>query len=61
MPIIRPELPSLARQLAYQENTSLPGPDGDPDGWYSCPPVRMHGHIFSNRAVDARLTVRCPP
>ncbi len=56
-PIIRPDPPSLARQLSYQEKSPLIGPDGDPDGWYRITPVSLRGSIFNNRAIEAQLTV----
>ncbi|KAI0767593.1 hypothetical protein C8Q74DRAFT_1203955 [Fomes fomentarius] len=56
-PLIRPDAPSMARQLAYLENTPLPGPDSDPDGWKCLPPLPIHGSVFSTRSVDALCTV----
>ena len=56
-PIIRPEPPSRARQLAYIGNTELPGPDTDPDGWKCLEPLQIRGSVFSTRTVDARCTV----
>ncbi|KAI1792706.1 hypothetical protein LXA43DRAFT_311003 [Ganoderma leucocontextum] len=56
LPIIRPGPPSMARQLAYLENTPLPGPDADPDGWHCLDPLQVRGSVFSTREVDARCT-----
>ena len=56
-PIIRPDPPSLARQLSYQEKSPLIGPDGDPEGWHRITPVLLRGSIFSNRVIEAQLTV----
>ncbi|KAM5546092.1 hypothetical protein V8D89_000218 [Ganoderma adspersum] len=56
LPIIRPGPPSMARQLAYLENTPLPGPDADPDGWHCLEPLPIRGSVFSTREVDARCT-----
>ncbi|KAJ3546756.1 hypothetical protein NM688_g5477 [Phlebia brevispora] len=56
-PIIRPEPPSLARQLSYQEKTPLVGPEDDPEGWHRVSPVVLRGSIFNNRAVEAQLTL----
>ncbi|KAI0695078.1 hypothetical protein C8T65DRAFT_666111 [Cerioporus squamosus] len=56
-PIIRPDPPSRARQLAYIGNTELPGPDTDPDGWKCLEPLHIRGSIFSTRLVDARCTL----
>ena len=58
LPIIRPGPPSMARQLAYLQNTPLPGPDDDPDGWHSLDPLHVRGSVFSTREVTARCTVR---
>ncbi|KAF8523602.1 hypothetical protein JB92DRAFT_2884404 [Gautieria morchelliformis] len=33
LPRSRPAAPSVLRQLAYREETALPGPGGDPEGW----------------------------
>ncbi|RPD60671.1 hypothetical protein L226DRAFT_473994 [Lentinus tigrinus ALCF2SS1-7] len=56
-PIIRPDPPSRARQLAYIGNTELPGPDTDPDGWKCLEPHHIRGSVFSTRTVDARCTL----
>ncbi|KAI0704174.1 hypothetical protein C8T65DRAFT_654104 [Cerioporus squamosus] len=56
-PIIRPDPPSRARQLAYIGNTELPGPDTDPDGWKCLEPLHIRGSVFSTRLVDARCTL----
>ncbi len=48
----------MARQLAYLENTPLPGPDADPDGWHCLDSLPIRGSVFSTREVDARCTVR---
>lgn len=61
LPIIRPGQPSMARQLAYLENTPLPGPDADPDGWHCLDPLQIRGSVFSTREVVARCTVRPRP
>ncbi|KAJ7220633.1 hypothetical protein GGX14DRAFT_675447 [Mycena pura] len=55
--IQRPGRPSVARQLAYQNNTAIPDPYSDPDGWQALEPVQIRGTIFGNRAVDAKCTV----
>ncbi|KAI0752587.1 hypothetical protein C8Q80DRAFT_1342136 [Daedaleopsis nitida] len=56
-PIIRPEAPSVARQLAYMNNTPLPGPEADPDGWKCLEPLHIRGSVFSTRNVDAICTL----
>ncbi|KAJ7634984.1 hypothetical protein FB45DRAFT_790452 [Roridomyces roridus] len=52
VPAVRPDPPSPLRQLAYQENTPIPGPEIDLDGWYTHPTVRMKGTVFNNRKVE---------
>ncbi|KAJ6531971.1 hypothetical protein B0H19DRAFT_1242118 [Mycena capillaripes] len=50
----RPGPPSRLRQLAYQQHTALLGPDSDPDGWHTLPPVRTRGKLLgASRSVDA--------
>ncbi|KAI0634594.1 hypothetical protein C8Q77DRAFT_768334 [Trametes polyzona] len=56
-PLIRPEAPSLARQIAYLESSPLIGPDGDPDGWKCLAPLRVDGSVFSTRTVEATCTL----
>ncbi|TBU30407.1 hypothetical protein BD311DRAFT_659291 [Dichomitus squalens] len=56
IPIIRPEAPSIARQIAYLENTPLPGPEADPEGWHCLEPLQVRGSVFSTREVDAKCT-----
>ena len=58
VPIIRPEPPSIARQIAYLENMPLPGPEADPHGWLCLDPLQIRGSVFSTREVDAKCTVR---
>ncbi|KAJ7667124.1 hypothetical protein B0H17DRAFT_1251884 [Mycena rosella] len=54
VPAVRPDPPSTLRQLAYQENMPIPGPEIDADGWYTCPMVTLKGTVFSNRKVEVR-------
>lgn len=56
IPTTRPDPPSLLRQLAYQENTPLLGPEVDPEGWKSVP-FHIRGTIFNTRRVEADCTV----
>lgn len=58
VPATKPDPPSPLRQLAYQENSPLLGPDGDPEGWKVFPSVKIRGRIFSARDVELRCTVR---
>ncbi|KAK0469610.1 uncharacterized protein EV420DRAFT_46434 [Desarmillaria tabescens] len=52
VPLIRPDAPSLLRQLAYQESSSLPGPDADPDGWQQISCFTVKGTVFKAREVQ---------
>lgn len=56
-PRMRPPAPSLLRRLAYQENSPLPGPDNDPDGWEILPPIPIRGKAFGVRVIEAMCTV----
>ncbi|KAH9925011.1 uncharacterized protein BXZ73DRAFT_50171 [Epithele typhae] len=56
-PRIRPGEPSIARQIAYLENTPIPGPDEDPDGWKWLASLPVRGSVFSTRTVDATCTL----
>ncbi|KAJ7158556.1 hypothetical protein C8R46DRAFT_394511 [Mycena filopes] len=55
IPSIRPDPPSLLRQLAYRENSLLPGPEVDPAGWKTSSPAVIRGSIFKTR----QATVHC--
>ncbi|KAI0671684.1 hypothetical protein C8Q78DRAFT_791238 [Trametes maxima] len=61
-PLSRPTPPSIPRQLAYQENHTLVGPGGDPDGWKALAPVTAKGLLFKTVPVEAecRLHVSRP-
>ncbi|OCH94663.1 hypothetical protein OBBRIDRAFT_789140 [Obba rivulosa] len=56
-PIICPEAPSLLRQISYLENTSLLGPEEDPEGWTTLMPVMIRGTIFHARELDVTCTL----
>ncbi|KAJ7170925.1 hypothetical protein C8R43DRAFT_875644 [Mycena crocata] len=53
VPATRPSPPSRLRQLAYQENSPLLGPDADPTGWEQLPSFTVRGTVFSTRQVEA--------
>ncbi|CAK5269750.1 unnamed protein product [Mycena citricolor] len=57
VPAIRPSPPSRLRQLAYRQNGPLPGPDLDPDGWYTLPLATVAGTIFGARKVDMQCSL----
>ncbi|KAH7925634.1 hypothetical protein BV22DRAFT_1128866 [Leucogyrophana mollusca] len=56
-PLIRPDPPSLLRQISYQEHSPLLGPDQDPDGWHTLPAVGTAGRIFNDRNVEVKCTL----
>ncbi|KAJ7761955.1 hypothetical protein DFH07DRAFT_739629 [Mycena maculata] len=51
IPNIRPDPPSVLRQLAYRENSMLPGPEVDPVGWKTSPTSVIRGTVFKTRQV----------
>ncbi|KAJ7227394.1 hypothetical protein GGX14DRAFT_103947 [Mycena pura] len=51
VPAIRPDPPSRLRQLAYRQNAPIPGPDMDPEGWYTLRPATVMGTVFGARPV----------
>lgn len=55
----QPTPSSPLRQLAYRDNTDIPGPYLDPDGWHALEPVQIRGTVFGERSVDAKCTVSC--
>ncbi len=60
VPLVRADAPSLLRQLAYQENSPLLGPDADPDGWQRIPSFTVKGTVFKDREVQVNCVVRKP-
>ncbi|KAK7016286.1 hypothetical protein R3P38DRAFT_3321389 [Favolaschia claudopus] len=62
IPSTRPDPPSLLRQLAYRENSLLPGPDVDPVGWKASSTVVVRGTVFKTRpaAVHCMLSLANP-
>jgi len=57
LPTTFPDPPSTLRRLAYQENTQLIGPDGDPQGWKVLTPVIVKGTLFSAKPVKVECTL----
>jgi hypothetical protein len=55
--LAKPGPPSLLRQLAYQENSPLAGPDVDPEGWKTLETVTIQGKIFDTRVVTVKCSV----
>ncbi|KAF7374745.1 hypothetical protein MSAN_00360000 [Mycena sanguinolenta] len=62
IPSTRPDSPSLLRQLAYRENTIIPGPDVDPLGWKASSTAVVRGTLFKTRqaAVHCILSLANP-
>ncbi|KAJ7077161.1 hypothetical protein B0H15DRAFT_862621 [Mycena belliarum] len=52
VPATRPSPPSPLRQLAYRDNSPLPGPAADPTGWETLPPFTVRGTVFSTRQTE---------
>ncbi|KAI0359923.1 hypothetical protein OH77DRAFT_1419286 [Trametes cingulata] len=57
VPLARPSPPTVLRQLAYQEDHPLVGPDGDPDGWKVLGPVRFDGVLFKSVPIEVECTL----
>ncbi|KAJ3874995.1 hypothetical protein F5051DRAFT_442826 [Lentinula edodes] len=57
VPIIHPGLPSRLRQVAYEENTTIPGPIADPQGWHTLAPVQIQGKLFNRQTVNFSCTL----
>jgi hypothetical protein len=63
IPSIRPDPPSLLRQLAYREHMDcLPGPSYDPHGWHDSSTAVVRGMVFKTRpaAVHCVLALANP-
>ncbi|KAH9850287.1 hypothetical protein C2E23DRAFT_735463 [Lenzites betulinus] len=57
IPLARPSAPTIIRQLAYQEEHPLVGPDGDPDGWKALDTVKVRGVLFKTIPVEAKCRI----
>ncbi|KAJ7455297.1 hypothetical protein B0H11DRAFT_2161071 [Mycena galericulata] len=55
IPNIRPDPPSVLRQLAYRENSLLPGPEVDPAGWKTSTTAVVRGTVFKTRQAALSL------
>ncbi|KAJ7067134.1 hypothetical protein C8F01DRAFT_980387 [Mycena amicta] len=62
IPGIRPDPPSLLRQLAYREHAELPGPEVDPVGWSASSTTVVRGSVFKTRqaAIHCMLSLANP-
>jgi hypothetical protein len=55
---VKPELPSVLRQSAYEENAPLIGPSGDPEGWKTLEKISIPGTLFGkSKTVEAKATL----
>ncbi|KAG7089397.1 hypothetical protein E1B28_011085 [Marasmius oreades] len=52
IPATRPAPPSPLRQLAYQDSSPIIGPETDPEGWNTLPPVKIQGSLFNARNIE---------
>jgi hypothetical protein len=43
--------------MAYQNDSPLIPPEGDPEGWKTLPPAVLHGKIFAARYIDVQCTL----
>ena len=57
LPLTRAEPPSPLRELSYQEESPLIGPQGDPEGWKVFPSVNVTGVLFDARQVELDCAV----
>ncbi|KAG8213462.1 hypothetical protein J3R82DRAFT_11980 [Butyriboletus roseoflavus] len=57
LPVTRPELPSPMLQKAYKEGLHLVGPEGDPDGWHTLPPLIIQGILFNSHPAEVTLNL----
>ncbi|KAJ6570979.1 hypothetical protein DFH09DRAFT_1153490 [Mycena vulgaris] len=57
VPAVRPDPPSMYRQLAYQENIPVPGPETDADGWHTCSMATIKGTVFNNRQIEVQCVL----
>ncbi|EDR12159.1 uncharacterized protein LACBIDRAFT_311255 [Laccaria bicolor S238N-H82] len=56
-PSTTPSPASVARQLAYTEGASVPGPAADPVGWQTLPKVMVCGELLGRRKVEVECTL----
>ncbi|KAL1738217.1 hypothetical protein HDZ31DRAFT_7623, partial [Schizophyllum fasciatum] len=52
VPSLRPQPPSIFRQIAYQQGTQIPPPSADPEGWHTRKHVLVRGTLFRARQVE---------
>ncbi|KAL1727881.1 hypothetical protein EV714DRAFT_253423 [Schizophyllum commune] len=52
VPSLRPQAPSIFRQIAYQQGTHIPPPSADPEGWHTRRNIHIRGTLFRTREVE---------
>ncbi|KAI0090290.1 hypothetical protein BDY19DRAFT_939425 [Irpex rosettiformis] len=60
VPVLRPRLPSLLRQITQSEWAVASCPEDDPDGWKALPGVDITGVLFSSRRVQLTCELFVP-
>jgi len=55
------QAPSILRMISYADQTPIPGPDIDPDGWIS-KSAQIRGKLFANSDVQVtcQFSLACP-
>ncbi|KIY62026.1 hypothetical protein CYLTODRAFT_459351 [Cylindrobasidium torrendii FP15055 ss-10] len=60
-PSSRPDPASRQRQYSYDRNLPLVGPEQDPEGWFTCDPIRARGKVAKTKAdVSCLLSLAKP-
>lgn len=57
IPELVPPEPSAMRRTAYVERTKPPGPDTDPEGWFTLEPTKIAGKLFHTEDAEVTATV----
>ncbi|KZT35957.1 hypothetical protein SISSUDRAFT_106897 [Sistotremastrum suecicum HHB10207 ss-3] len=57
IPAQQPPEPSPLRRIAYSEGTKPPGPDADPEGWFTLAPVKIAGKLFHTEDAEVTATL----
>jgi len=57
IPTQKPPAPSHLRREAYANGSPVPGPDADPEGWFTLPPAVIAGKLFHNEHAEVTATL----
>lgn len=61
----KPDVPSVARQVAYEGKKPLDDPTTDEEGWFTLPSTSVKGTAFGTRSVEVvysvSTTLECLP